>query len=205
MTDQKSPPRAKRRGRETMRQAIRQAMLDELVEHGYGDVSIEGVALRAGAAKTSVYRYWPTKEDLIIDALEHVLPSPEGHESAGRIRDDFRAAARMMARSLAEQAGNVLMTLVAERRRHPAVAEAVMERLIRPRQQAMLELLRQAAARGEITAGSASAIPVLVGSGLLLQHFMHHGTAPDDEQIDEYIDQAVMPLLVRPEPSGPQD
>lgn len=190
-------PRRTRRPSEALRRDIQQAMIDELVEHGYGEVSIEGVAARAGAAKTSVYRYWATKEELVVDALANALPSPGRAPSTGSVRGDFAAMMSLMAESLGGPAGQVLLTVAAERRRHPEVAEAVMDRVVRPRQRLMLEALHRAAARGEIAAEAACSLPVQVAGSLLLQHFMHTGTAPGPDQIDDYLDRAVMPLLNR--------
>lgn len=52
--------------------AILEAALDLLIEFGYNGTSMEAVAARAGVAKTTVYRRWPTKDDLIIDALSRI-------------------------------------------------------------------------------------------------------------------------------------
>ncbi|MFC5835248.1 TetR/AcrR family transcriptional regulator [Nonomuraea insulae] len=190
-------PRRARRPSEALRRDIQQAMIDELVEHGYGEVSIEGVAARAGAAKTSVYRYWATKEELVIDALANALPLPDRGPSTGSVRGDFAVMMSLMAQSLGGLAGQVLLTVAAERRRHPEVAEAVMERVVRPRQRLMLEALDRAVARGEIPAEAARALPVQVAGSLLLQHFMHTGTPPGPDEIDDYLDRAVMPVLNR--------
>ena len=53
-------------------EAILAATLDLLAEQGYSRLTIEGVALRAGVAKTSLYRRWPAKESLILDAIVNV-------------------------------------------------------------------------------------------------------------------------------------
>ena len=49
---------------------ILQAAIDELADHGYGRVTIEGVAARAGVAKSTIYRHWPDRLVLIADAFE---------------------------------------------------------------------------------------------------------------------------------------
>jgi TetR/AcrR family transcriptional regulator, regulator of autoinduction and epiphytic fitness len=67
---------------ERSRQVILRAALDELGEAGYGAFTIESVAARAGAAKSTIYRHWPDKISLIADAFEaaheHAVPSVEG-------------------------------------------------------------------------------------------------------------------------------
>ncbi|MET0474755.1 MAG: TetR/AcrR family transcriptional regulator [Mycobacterium sp.] len=52
-----------------VRDAIVAATFDELVDRGYTGLSVEGVAARAGVNKTTIYRRWPTLDDLLVDAL----------------------------------------------------------------------------------------------------------------------------------------
>lgn len=52
--------------------AILDAALDLLIDNGYSAMSMEAVAVRAGVAKTTLYRRWPTKEDLVVDALARI-------------------------------------------------------------------------------------------------------------------------------------
>ena len=60
------------------RAAVLEAALAELAERGYGGFAIDGVALRAGVARSTVYRLWPDRHDLIADAMESLnrQPSP---------------------------------------------------------------------------------------------------------------------------------
>ncbi len=55
---------------ERSRMVILQAAVEELAERGYGGVTIEGVAARAGVGKSTIYRHWPDKLDMIADAFE---------------------------------------------------------------------------------------------------------------------------------------
>ncbi|MEU8364215.1 TetR/AcrR family transcriptional regulator [Nonomuraea sp. NPDC048882] len=193
MTDTSARP--KRRGREVLLQAVRQAMLDELVERGYGEVSIEGVAARAGAAKTSVYRHWGTKEGLVIDALRHALPVPDQPADTGHVREDFLVMLRRMSASLDGLTGQVLLTVAGERRRHPEIAEAVVDEIVRPRQRLFLAALERAAERGQISGEAVTSIPIEVASSLMLQHYIYTGTPPGEERIQEFLDRAIMPLV----------
>lgn len=60
---------------ETLERAIFEAALDQLQAVGYPGVTMEGIAACAHTGKAALYRRWPRKEDLIVDALEHALPS----------------------------------------------------------------------------------------------------------------------------------
>jgi TetR/AcrR family transcriptional regulator of autoinduction and epiphytic fitness len=61
---------------------IRQAALDELAERGWGGFGIESVARRAGVAKSTVYRHWRGKLDLVADALEEIVVQPPARPEA---------------------------------------------------------------------------------------------------------------------------
>ena len=54
--------------------AILKATIELLAEDGFGGLSIEAVAARAGVGKTTVYRRWPSKVPLVVDALTHMKP-----------------------------------------------------------------------------------------------------------------------------------
>ncbi len=67
--------------------AVRDAAVVELAEVGWGAFTIESVATRAGVARSTVYRHWPDKLTLLVDALEHQSIQPTPDESApGRTR-----------------------------------------------------------------------------------------------------------------------
>jgi AcrR family transcriptional regulator len=187
--------RPKRRDREALRQAVYVAVLEELVEHGYGSMTIEGVAARAGAARTSVYRHWPTKEELVLDTLHNVMPPAEQPPNTGSIRGDFLIMLRNIRESITGPAGPVIASLLGERTRHPQIAGVVVDTIIKPRQRLMLDALHQAAVRGEITVGAVSLIPVLAATGLMLQHLLQQGTAPSEQDITDFVDRAILPIV----------
>jgi AcrR family transcriptional regulator len=72
---------------ERSRRVVRDAVLDELADSGYGDLTIEGVARRAGVGKSTVYRHWPDKAARVIDALEHAHPHLVPDLESGTARD----------------------------------------------------------------------------------------------------------------------
>jgi len=88
---------------ERSRAVIRQAALDELAEAGYGAFTIESVAARARVGKSTVYRHWRDKLDLIADAFEtaheELAPHPAGGTAAEQIRQLVRHVAEITADS----------------------------------------------------------------------------------------------------------
>jgi AcrR family transcriptional regulator len=95
-------PRTRPGGRSArVRAAVIDALLAELAENGLGELTMEGVARRAGVNKTTLYRRWGSKEELLLDALlergERRVPIPD----TGSLRDDLLTVARGIAASVA--------------------------------------------------------------------------------------------------------
>jgi len=88
---------------ERSRKVIRQAALEELGEAGYGAFTIEAVAARAGVGKSTIYRHWRDKLDLIADAFEsahgHLVPDVSTGTAAERIAALLRHVAYVAADS----------------------------------------------------------------------------------------------------------
>src|SRR5436309_15957251 len=74
-----------------IRQAVLDAAFAELGEKGYGGLSIEAVAQRSGVAKTTVYRRWPTRDELVADALDSRSDRNEPLPDTGPLRGDLKA------------------------------------------------------------------------------------------------------------------
>src|SRR3954453_1743604 len=87
VTDQPAPARAGRRRSEDSRQAILTAAVELVEKVGYAGLTIEGIAARSGAGKQTVYRWWPSKADVLLDALAtkadlHIPVPDEGSYAA---------------------------------------------------------------------------------------------------------------------------
>ncbi|GAA5200191.1 TetR/AcrR family transcriptional regulator [Rugosimonospora acidiphila] len=97
MNDQPAPEAAPEPGRpgrrrsEASRQAILAATSELVAEVGYANLTIEGIAARSGTGKQTIYRWWPSKADVLLDALmtkaELHIPIPD----KGSYADDLRA------------------------------------------------------------------------------------------------------------------
>jgi AcrR family transcriptional regulator len=116
--------RGNRHGRsEEARQSVLEAADDLLVEVGYTRLTIEGIAERAGVAKQTIYRWWSSKNDILLDAFvqdaaEELIPP-----DTADLRQDLRTHARTIARFLTESdAGAVFRALTAQAQHDPALA-----------------------------------------------------------------------------------
>jgi AcrR family transcriptional regulator len=108
---------------ERARQAVLEAADDLLVERGFAGVTIEGIAARAGVAKQTIYRWWPSKVDVLMDAFiddmaQHLTPPDHGDLGAD-LRTHLSRLARFLTRS---DAGAVFAALVGQAQHDPQLA-----------------------------------------------------------------------------------
>jgi AcrR family transcriptional regulator len=190
------PPqsRPRRRG-ETLERAIYDAVIDQLQAVGYVGLTMEGVATRAHTGKAALYRRWPRKEDLVVDALEHVLPSPTALPDHGAVRDDLLDLLRRLAALLNSPAGCALQCLMAETERDESFARLLHERVKEPRKRMFLDLLVRGVDRGQVRAGAATQLVAEVGPALVMQRFLADGAPVPDDYVVSVVDDVVLPLL----------
>jgi AcrR family transcriptional regulator len=131
-------------------QAILAATAELLAGVGYTALTIEGVAARAGVGKATVYRWWPSKGALVIEAMSAALAMPSFSET-GDLRQDLLTVGNGIVETLARSpAGAVISALAADLMRNPDMAEQFRDQVIRPRRSAVTQILRRAADRGEL-------------------------------------------------------
>jgi AcrR family transcriptional regulator len=130
------------------------AALDLFIADGYEGMTMEGVAARAGVAKTTVYRRWPSKADLVVDAIL-ALVADIATPDTGSVRDDLVALLTQLQRLMTEtRAGDVFPRMAAEVAVGSAMGLTYLERVIRPRTDTVRAVLTGGIERGELSAGS---------------------------------------------------
>lgn len=134
-------------------QAIQDAALDLFVEQGFEAMSIEGVAARAGVGKTTIYRRWDSKEDLVMDALIcHI--SEIDDPDLGSVRDDLvDLLAAFQRKAHATTMGHIFPRMVAEVSDGSALGHLYAKRVIEPRRQMIAAIIQRGVDRGELPAG----------------------------------------------------
>jgi AcrR family transcriptional regulator len=195
VADHRSRPR--RRGR-ALDEAIYRATLDELSEHGYAKLTMEGVADRARAGKASLYRRWPTRAELVLDAVAHHLPDPFAAPDTGSLRGDLVALLRAIAALLEGPAGEALRGVLGDVMRDPVATAEARRRTPGAARRAMEEVARRAAARGEIAAAAIRPRRLEAGVALLRHQFLVNGVPIPDAVIVEIVDDVIVPLLTAP-------
>nr|WP_296075141.1 TetR/AcrR family transcriptional regulator [uncultured Actinoplanes sp.] len=141
--------------------AIRNAVMNELAEVGYGRLSIEAVARRAGVGKTAIYRRWGNKLEMVLEIVSDVagrsVPLPDTGSFAGDLELIMMIVSRALQHRIASQ---IIPDLMAEAARNPQIAET-LQKALRTHQQAVGDkLVGQAVARGELPEGTDPEIAV---------------------------------------------
>ena len=171
---------------ERARTAVLDAVTALLDEVGYQHLTVEAVAVRAGVGRTTVYRWWPTKAALIIEALATTLPRV-AVGITDDARHDLRTVLDRMARAeCGPSMAETLPALAAEARRDPDTAERLAG-LLGPRRAADAAVLLAAAARGDLPLHLDVSLLLDVALGALLWRRLW-GEDPTDAALDTLTD-----------------
>lgn len=191
-TDHRKGPR--RRGDE-LNQAIYTAALAELLEHGYQRLTMERIAERARTSKASLYRRWPSRVELMLEAFIHNFPVAQDLPDTGDLRSDLVAALHAMSAGLASPLGQASKAMMTELHQDLAATHRLRTQMIDRRNQLFMDLMRRAADRGQLRPGALTQRVAGVGPMLVREHFMHFGAPIPDEVINEIVDEVLLPLM----------
>ena len=182
-----TPPRGRARS-EDSRRAILAATVAIVGSDGYAALSIERIARESGAGKQTIYRWWPTKADVVMEALLHKaelqIPVPD----TGSVHDDIReflAASWRLARM--PRVADLLRALAAEAQLDPAFAGRFRHTFIEHRRAALTTILaRQPAPNSAPNTRVSTLVDVVFG--VLWYRLLIMPADFDDVLIDELTD-----------------
>ncbi len=125
------------------------AMLDEGI--GYDALTVEAVAARAGVGKATIYRRWPNKDGLFVDAVRSVVSVPFPEPAGVSVRDDLIVMLEAMRAGKATGlATRLLPRLYVEMARYPQVLERYMRVAVEGRRARLREVILRGVATGEL-------------------------------------------------------
>jgi AcrR family transcriptional regulator len=198
---QGAPPRERgRRRSERSHRAIIAATQELLVEVGYRALTIEGVAARAGVGKQTIYRWWPSRAALALEAYlagsDAVLQPPPGGAS---VREDVRALLDWLVAVLVEPiGGRVVAGLVADLQHDSDLAERFHRDVVPARRRAMFEALARGRERGEIRADADLELAVDELHGAVFYRLLLSGEPLDGEFIERLAHQVLDGITPEP-------
>ncbi|WP_018723535.1 TetR/AcrR family transcriptional regulator [Salinispora fenicalii] len=166
VTEKKRSPVGAAVLRDDITLAIRGAVMAELAEVGYGRLSIEAVARRAGVSKAAIYRRWRSKLDLVLDLVSATAGRNLPLLDTGSLLGDLEILLHVMARALQHRmALQIIPDLLAEAARTPQIAEKLHQTLEDYQRTIGLVVIGRAVERGELSAATDQrlAVDLIVG------------------------------------------
>lgn len=201
MTEQASEG-LRRRGRprsEKSKAAILAAAGELLLERGLEGTSMDAIAEIAGVSKATIYRWWPTKETLAIDALyeDWAAAYPEAPDT-GSLRGDLLGVFLPWATHITTRPyARVLGALVTRARTDPAFAFEFDHRLVQPRRDRVRPILERAVTRGELPAGTDIELALDLLYGPVYHRFLQGHLPISADFVQAVIDAVLGGLLPR--------
>lgn len=192
-----APPAPLRRRGPVLERAILEAALEQLSTVGWNGFTMEGVAAEAQTGKAAVYRRWPSKEDLVADALEAGLPRLDEAADQGGIREDLFHVCRRVRDAMFSRTGIALRSVLYEC--DAAAAERfqglIVSRVVEPSAQLFRAVVQRGVNRGDVRADALCELVLDVIPGLLMYRSKVCGSEWRDQDIAKMIDQVMLPLL----------
>jgi AcrR family transcriptional regulator len=201
MPQQRDHRKLPRRRGAALNSAIFKAVREEIAESGYVGLTMDSVAERARASKASLYRRWPGRAALVLEAAYDAMPGPASAPDTGSLRGDALAILRLVAQQLEGAVGQAMRGLLGEALQNPAVAAEIREYARGNVAKIMRAIIEQAASRGECDPSVATETRIEAGPALLRQRFIFSGAPIDDEFLVHVVDEVMLPLLMAGPPN----
>jgi AcrR family transcriptional regulator len=180
---------------------ILRAALEVLAETGYDKLSMEAVAARARAGKATLYRRWPGKAELVVDAITCMHETDErGAVDTGSLRGDLRAVLMSGLSEVGELEIGCVTGLLTAMRRNPDLAQVFEQRFLARKFQTARQIFERAQERGEVAPGHDIELLATVGPALLFHRLLLSSKPLTRHFIARVIDEVVIPLAGAPSP-----
>ena len=175
--------------------AILDATRELLAESGVHGLTVEGVAARAGVAKTTIYRRWRSKDELalavLIDMVENVVATPDLGDTRKELISFVNAAVKILGSTLM---GRVMQGLVSDLATDPGLARAFRERVVAMRIGEVRRLIERGIERGDLRPDTDIELAHELLFGPVYYRLLLSG-APLDKKLAERIVDAVLPAF----------
>jgi AcrR family transcriptional regulator len=182
-----------------LERAILDAALEQLSTVGWNGLTMEGVAARAQTGKAAVYRRWPSKEDLVADALKAGLPSLTEAPDLGSVRDDLLELCRQVREAMYSQPGFALRSVlhecdVAQAERFQSL---ITGGVVEPTKHLLREIVHRGIERKEVRPDAANSYVFDVIPAMMMYRSKVCASEWSERDLEEMIDQLMVPLLRR--------
>jgi AcrR family transcriptional regulator len=135
---------------EKTKEAILTAAYDLLLENGFGSVTIEKIAEKAGISKATIYKWWPNKAAVVVDGFLNAANIKVPMPDTGSTIKDMLIQVNNFVKFLMSREGNVITEIIAEGQYDPKVAETYRTIYFKPRRNITRQILERGISRGEL-------------------------------------------------------
>jgi AcrR family transcriptional regulator len=187
------PVSARGRGRDSV---IRDAALELLAEVGYDRMSMDAVAGRAHASKATIYRHWPGKQELVLDAFASRAGEAFTPPDTGSLSGDIVATLRAMAAGMGGTDAELMVGVLRAMRNAPELAVCVRDQIIEQKRYIGRTLVERAVRRGELPPAADPEVFHQVTPALMFYRLIVLGEPIDDDYLRHVADDVLIPLLV---------
>lgn len=189
--------------------AILTAALELLAEVGYDRMSMDALARQARASKATIYRRWPGKREVVLDALRSRAMHEVDLPDTGGLRSDLLAALRVNAAAVAPGEPALIAGVMRAMHNSPELAVCMRDQVMEAKRDISRALVDRAVARGELAQGCDGQVVHEVTSALIWMRLLVCGEPIDEAFILHITDDILLPLLQRqpqsPHPTDPTD
>jgi AcrR family transcriptional regulator len=175
------PHRGGRPRSERARLAILEAAADLLMEKGLNATTIEAIAARAGVSKVTIYKWWPTRGAVAVDAYFHRSAPTNTIEDTGDLAQDLTSQLAKIISAFRGRPGAAMAELIGHAQEDAILSETLRSRWLKPRRDEIAAVLERAIDRGEIRPGID--IPALMDqlfAPIYYRLIMHHEPLNED-------------------------
>lgn len=175
--------------------AISAATFAELAEVGYGRLSIEAVARRAGVGKTAIYRRWPSKYEMVLDLVSRAGVQVADAPDTGTLRGDVLAFLTGADQALRDPLlSRIVPDLLAEASRNPRLSEALERRIGLVRRANVAKIVHRAVQRGELPVDTDLDLGLNFLAGPLYLRIAVNGSETGPERLGRMADKIIAAL-----------
>ena len=176
--------------------AICDAALALLGEVGYDRMSMDAVAARARASKATIYRRWPGKRELVLEAVRSRVAVIVEPPETGSLRGDIKATLRVMVDGIGGQDAALMAGVLRAMRSTPELADCVRTQVLEQKRYIGRALVERAIARGELPPGADADVWHEVAPALMFFRVLVTDGPVDDAFLTHVADDVLVPLLV---------
>jgi AcrR family transcriptional regulator len=182
------------------RTAICEAVCELLAKVGYDRMTMDAIATQAKASKATIYRMWPDKPQLVVEALKCQFDTDTEVPNTGSLRGDLVALMTVACTMVDSELGEVVSGLMTAAAHDPRLAETLSKTLFEDKAHMHADLVRRAVERGEVPPDTDATIMHEVMHSLISSRKVWNLGPLDEEYAEHVVDEILIPVMTYRKP-----